>query len=67
MLKVKHEKAPSKIIQYRDFKNFDLTIFCENFQVRLTHLDMNSLDFGSYKKCFMEFLNKVPPLKIPES
>ena len=28
-----------------------------------THLDMNSLDFGSLKKCFMELLNKVAPLK----
>ena len=31
--------------------------------MRLTHLDMNSLDFGTFKKCFMELLNKVAPLK----
>ena len=30
--------------------------------MRLSHLDMNSLDFGSLKKCFMELL-KVAPLK----
>ena len=31
--------------------------------MRFTHLDMNSLDFGSLKKYFMELLNKVAPLK----
>ena len=30
--------------------------------MRLTNLDMNSLDFGSLKKCFKELLN-VAPLK----
>ena len=46
-LKVKHEKVPPKIMQYRDYKNFDSTRFFEKLQVRLTHNDMNSLDFGS--------------------
>ena len=46
VLKVKHEKVPPKIIQYRDYKNFDSTRFFEKLQVRLTHLDMNSLNFG---------------------
>ena len=62
-LKVKHGKVPLKIIQYRDCKNFDSPIFFEKLQLRLTHLDMNSLDFVSLKKCFMELLNKVAPLK----
>ena len=31
--------------------------------MRLTQLNMNSLDFGSLKKCFIELLNKVAPLK----
>ena len=31
--------------------------------MRLTHLDMNSLDFGSLKKCFMVIFNKVALLK----
>ena len=52
VLKVKHEKVPPKIRQYRDSKSFDLTRFFEKLQVRLTHLDMNSLDFGSLKKMF---------------
>ena len=56
VLKVKHEKIPPKIIQYRDYKNFDSTKFFENLQVRLTHLDMNSFGFGSLEKCFMELL-----------
>ena len=63
VLKVKHEKVPPKIIQCRDCKYFDSTRFFEKLQVRLTHLNMNSLDFGSLKKCFIELLNKVAPLK----
>ena len=62
VLKVKHENIPSKIIQYRDSKTFDLTRF--QLQVRLTLLDINNLDFESLKKCFIELLNKVAPLKI---
>ena len=31
--------------------------------MKLTHLDINSLDFGSRKNGFMELLNKVPPQK----
>ena len=63
VLKVKHEKVPPKIIQYRDYKNFDLTRFFEKLQVRLTQLNMTGLEFGSLKKCFIETLNKVAPLK----
>ena len=40
-------------------KNFDSTRFFEKLQVRLAHLDINSLDFGSLKKCFMEILNNI--------
>ena len=54
VLKVKHEKVPPKIIKYRDYKNFDLTRFFEKLQMRLTHPNMNSLDFECLKKCFME-------------
>ena len=63
VLKVKHEKIHLKIIQYRDYESFDWTRFFENLQVRLTHLDMNSLHFGSLKNCFIELLNKVALLK----
>ena len=31
--------------------------------MRLTKLDINSLDFERVKKYFMELLSKVPPLK----
>ena len=50
VLKATHEKVPPKIIKYRDYKNFVLTRFFEKLQARLTHLDMNSLNFGSLKK-----------------
>ena len=62
VLKVKHEKVPC-IIQYRDYKDFNSSRFFEKLQVRLTHPDMNSLDFVSLKKCFLELLNKVASLK----
>ena len=39
---------------------FDSTRFFEKLQVRRTHVDINSLDFGSL---FMKILNKVAPLK----
>ena len=42
---------------------FDSTRFFEKLQVRRTHVDINSLDFGSLKKFFMKILNKVAPLK----
>ena len=60
---VKHENVPPKITQYGDYKNFNSARFFERLQVRLTHLDMNSLDFGNLKKCFTELFNKVAPLK----
>ena len=63
ILKVKRENIPPKIIQYRRYKNFGLTRFYEKLPLRHTHFDMNSLDSGSLKKCFMELLNKVPSLK----
>ena len=63
ILRVKHEEVPPKIIQYRDYKNFDSTRFFEKLQVRHTHLGINSLDFGILKKCFMKLLNKVDLLK----
>ena len=56
-------KLTVTVIQYRDYKNFDSTRFFEKLQVRLTLLDMNDLDFGNLKKCFMELINKVAPLK----
>ena len=63
VLKVKHEKVPPKIIHYRDYKNFDSSKLLEKLQLKLSNLDMSSLDFGSLKICFMELLNKIAPLK----
>ena len=62
VLKIKHKKVPPKIIQYRDYENFDSTRFFVKLQVRLTYLDMNSLNFGSLNKV-LEILNNVAPLK----
>ena len=57
------KNSPPLIIRYRDFKNFDSTRFFEKLQVRLTNLDMNSLDFGGLKNGLMELLNEVAQLK----
>ena len=35
----------------------------KKLQMRFTNHDMSSLDFGSFKKCFMELLNKFSLLK----
>ena len=55
VLKNKHEKVPPKIIHYRDYKNFDSNKFFEKLQLKLSNLDMNSLDFRSLKFCFWNF------------
>ena len=55
VLKVKHEKVPPKIIHYRDYKNFDSNKFFEKLQLKLSNLDMNSLDFLSLKLCLWNF------------
>ena len=63
VFKAKHEKVPSKIRHYRDYKNFDSSKFFEKLQLKLSNVDTSSLDFGSLKICFMERLNKISPLK----
>ena len=63
VLKVKHEKVSPKLIHYRDYKNFDSSIFFEKLQLKLSNLDISSLNFGSLKICFMEPLNKITLLK----
>ena len=55
VLKVKNEKVPPKIKQYRDYKNFDSTRFFEELQVRLTPLDMYSLILEVIKNVLWNF------------
>ena len=49
VLKVKHEKVPPKVIHHRDYKTFDSSKFFEKLQLKLSNLDISSLDFGSLK------------------
>ena len=56
VLKVKHNNVLPKIMQYRDYINFDSTRFFEKLQVMFFNLNMNILNFGSLKKCFLELL-----------
>ena len=48
-----HELIVTVLKGKHDFKK---NRFSEKLQVRLTLLDMNSLDFGSHQKCFIELL-----------
>ena len=63
------KKSPLRLCNTETTK-IDSTRFFEKLQLRLNQLDMNSLDFESLGKCFMELLNKfapsnkVAPLKI---
>ena len=63
ILKVKPEKLPPRIMKYRDYKNFESKAFNNKLQVSLKNFDMNNPCFIELKTIFMEFLNKVAPLK----
>ena len=63
VLKIKHEKVPPKGIYYRDYKNFESSKSFEKLQLKLSNLDISSLDFGSIKYALWNFLNKIAPLK----
>ena len=63
ILKVKPGKVPPRIINYRDYKNFESEALSSKLQVSLKNFDMNNSSFIEFKTIFMEHLNKVAPLK----
>ena len=58
-MKTKHERFPSKIINYRDHKNNDTKTFKDRLE--LTH--KNTTSFEEFQKIFMDLLNKFSSLK----
>ena len=60
ILKVKPDKLPPRIINYRDNKN----AFNNKLQISLKNFDMNNSSFIELKTIFMELLNKFAPQKL---
>ena len=47
-----------KVIQYRDYKKFDYTIFNNNLRKQTENLNFSQLDFATIRKIFIEILDK---------
>ena len=63
ILKIKPDKLPSRIIKYRDYKNFESKAFNNKLQVSLKNFDVNNSSFIELKTILMELSSKVIPLK----
>ena len=59
IMKTKHERFPPKIVNYRDYKNFDTKSFKDRLELTLK----NTTSFEELQKIFMELLNKFTPVK----
>ena len=58
-MKTKHERFPSKIVKYRDYKNFDTKVFKNRLQLILK----NTTYFKEFQETFMDLLNKFSAIK----
>ena len=63
VLNEKHERMPPEVIQYRNYKKFNYTIFNNNLRKQTKHLNVRELDFETIRKIFMEVLDEFAPLK----
>ena len=59
IMKTKHERFPPKIVNYRDYKNFDTKTFRDRLELTLK----KTASFEALQKIFMGLLNKFAPLK----
>ena len=59
IMKTKHERFPPKIVNYRDYKNFDTKTFRDRLELTLK----KTTSFQALQKIFMGLLNKFAPLK----
>ena len=59
IIKTKYERFPPKILNYRDYKNFDTKTFKDRLELTLK----NTTSFEELQKIFMDLLNKFAPLK----
>ena len=58
-MKTKHERFLPKIVNYRDYKNFDTKTFRDRLELTLK----KTASFEALQKIFMGLLNKFAPLK----
>ena len=59
IMKTKHERFPPKIVNHRDYKNFDAKAFKDRLELTLK----NATSFEEPQEIFMDLLNKFAPLK----
>ena len=59
IMKTKHECFPPKIINYRDYKNFDTKTFKDTLELTLKNIS----SIEELQKIVMDLLNKFAPLK----
>ena len=58
-MKTKHECFPLKVVNYRDYKNFDIKTLKNRLELTLK----NTTFFEELQKIFIDLLNKLAPLK----
>ena len=58
-MKIKHERFPPKIVNYRDYKNFDTKAFKDRLELTIK----NTSSFEELHETFMDLLDKFAPLK----
>ena len=58
-MKTKHEHFPPKIVNYRDYKNFETKTLKDRLELTLE----NTTSFEELEKIFMDLLNKLASLK----
>ena len=54
---------PPKVIQYRDYKKFDYTIFNNKLRKQTENLNFSQLDFATIRKILIKILDKSAPSK----
>ena len=63
VLKTFFPKQKPTIVKYRNYKKFDLTIFCSELSVKLNTVHCKDRNYESFEKIFVELLNNHAPMK----
>ena len=63
VLKMFFQKQAPICIKYRDYKNFNRSLFHTELSEKLNAMDKNSSSYALFETIFMEELNKFAPLK----
>ena len=54
-------KSKQRVIQYRNYKNFDADVFKNELKTKLE--DVSVVDYGFFETAFLDVLNKHAPCK----